>query len=67
MIEGVFGIREGKLGVADQRAVSDLSKFFVGPFRAYQHVPAVEPASFFLGQKAQKGAPTAPDDDGDDE
>lgn len=67
MIEGVFGIKEGRLGVADARATNDLSNFFQGgTARPYTHVPAVKPASFFLGA-AQKGAATDPDDDGDDE
>jgi phospholipase C len=67
MIEGVFGIKEGKLGFADARAINDLSNFFTGAFRSYSPVPAVEPASFFLGPAAQKGAPAPPDNDGDDD
>jgi phospholipase C len=68
MIEGVFGIQEGALGFADSRATSDLSGFFTptATARPYAHVPAVEPASFFLGQ-AQNGPPEAPDNDGDDD
>jgi hypothetical protein len=66
-IEGVYDIPEGALGVADARSSTDLSKFFTGSFRAYSPVPAVEPASFFLGAAAQKGAPTPPDNDGDDD
>jgi phospholipase C len=67
MIEGVFGIKEGKLGFADARATNDLSTFFTGSFRAYTPVPAVKAASFFLGPVAQKGAPVPPDNDGDDD
>jgi phospholipase C len=67
MIEGVFALGEGTLGLADARANNDLSNFFQGAFRSYTHVPAVEPASFFLSQAAQNGAPTPPDDDGDDD
>ena len=67
MIEAIFGIAQGRLGVADARATNNLSNFFqAGSARTYTHVPAVEPASFFLGQ-AQQGAPTPPDDDGDDD
>jgi phospholipase C len=66
-IEGIYGITEGTLGVADARSSTDLSSFFTGPFRSYTPVPAVQPASFFLGQDAQKGAPTPPDNDGDDD
>ena len=66
-IEGIYDIPEGALGVADARSSTDLSKFFAGSFRAYSPVPAVEPASFFLGAAAQKGAPTPPDNDGDDD
>lgn len=66
-IEGVYGITEGVLGVADARSTSDLSSFFTGPFRQYSSVPAVEPASFFLGQAAQKGPALPPDNDGDDD
>ncbi len=65
-IEGVYGRPEGTMGVADARSSTDLSNFFTGAFRSYTPVPAVEPASFFLGT-AQKGAPTPPDDDGDDD
>jgi phospholipase C len=67
MIEGVYGISEGTLGVADARANNDLVEFFQGAFRSYVTVPAVEPASFFLGTRAQKGQPTPPDNDGDDD
>ena len=67
MIEGVYGIREGKLGVADARATTDLSDFFQGAYRAYTPVPALLAPSFFLGEDAQKGAPTPPDNDGDDD
>ena len=66
-IEGVYNIPEGTLGVADARAKNDLIDFFSGRFRAYTPVPAQEPASFFLGAKAQEGAPTPPDNDGDDD
>ena len=67
MIQGIFGISEGALGFADKRAGNDLHDFFTGPARTYTHVPAVEPASFFLGIDAQRGAPTPPDNDGDDD
>jgi phospholipase C len=66
-IEGIYGITEGKLKVADARSSTDLSNFFTGVFRSYTQVPAWKPASFFLGQDAQKGAPTPPDNDGDDD
>jgi phospholipase C len=66
MIEGVNGIQEGALGLADARSSTDLSDFFTGSFRAYTPVPALVDASFFLGQ-AQNGAPAPPDDDGDDD
>jgi len=66
-IEGIYGITEGTLGAADARSSTDLSNFFTGPFRSYTPVPAVQSASFFLGQNAQKGAPTPPDNDGDDD
>jgi hypothetical protein len=66
-IEAVYGIPEGNLGVADARSTTDLSNFFTGAFRTYRRVPALEPASFFLGEEAQKGAPTPPDNDGDTE
>jgi hypothetical protein len=68
MIEGVFDLGEGTLGVADARANTDLSDFFQGAYRStYTAVPALEPASFFLGTEAQKGPPTPPDNDGDDD
>ncbi len=66
-IEGIYGISEGELGFADARSSTDLSTFFTGSFRSYASVPALEPASFFLGKKAQAGPPAPPDDDGDDE
>jgi phospholipase C len=66
-IEGINGIPEGVMGVADARASTDLSAFFGGALRGYTPVPAVQPASYFLGAVAQKGAPTPPDDDGDDD
>jgi len=66
-IEGVYGIPEGAMGVADARASTDLSNFFTSSFRSYTPVVAVEPASFFLSTNAQKGPPTPPDDDGDDD
>jgi phospholipase C len=65
MIEGVYGIPQGALGVADARSRTDLSAFFQGAYRAYAPVPALEPAKFFLGADVQQGAPTPPDDDGD--
>ena len=66
-IEGIYGIREGALGVADARAGTDLRSFFTGSLRSYTPVPALEPASFFLGAQAQSGPPTPPDNDGDDD
>jgi phospholipase C len=65
-IQGIYGIPEGSLGFADARASNDLSSFFKGTFRSYTPVPAVQPASFFLG-KAQQSASVPPDNDGDDE
>jgi phospholipase C len=67
MIEGVYGVKEGALGVADARAVTDLSDFFQGSFRTYVKVPALKDASYFLGQQAQQGAPIPADNDGDDD
>jgi len=65
-IEGIYGITEGTMGVADARSSTDLVNFFQGSLRQYVPVVAVEPASFFLGQ-AQKGAMEPPDNDGDDD
>jgi phospholipase C len=66
-IQGVYGIPEGIMGVADARSTTDLTNFFQGSQRQYQPVVAVEPASFFLGQSVQKGPPEPPDNDGDDD
>jgi phospholipase C len=67
-IQAIYGIPEGTMGVADARSTTDLSNFFQGAFRStYTPVVAVEPASFFLGTEAQKGPPTPPDNDGDDD
>jgi phospholipase C len=65
MIEGISGVPQGALGVADARATTDLRDFFQGSFRSYTPVPALKDASFFLGHAAQEGAPLPPDDDGD--
>ena len=65
-IEGIYGITEGTMGVADARSSTDLVNFFQGSFRSYTPIVAVEPASFFTGA-AQKGKPEPPDDDGDDD
>jgi phospholipase C len=62
-IEGIYGIPQGYLGFADARSQTDLSDFFQGSFRSYAPVPALEPGSYFLGGRAQKGPPTAPDND----
>jgi len=67
MIEGVYGIPEGALGLADARSLTDLHEFFVGSYRSYTFVPALQPANYFLGSAAQKGAPAPPDNDGDDD
>jgi hypothetical protein len=62
-IEGVYGIAQGALGAADSRSSTDLHDFFQGKFRTYTPVPALQPASYFLGGRAQKGPATAPDND----
>jgi len=62
-IEGIFGIQEGTMGLADARSTTDFANFFTGSFRQYVPVPAVEPPSFFLGEEAQKGPPVPPDND----
>jgi phospholipase C len=69
MIEGIFNVPggEGALGVADARATADLSEFFQGSQPTYTVVPALEPASYFTGKKAQEGPPAPPDNDGDDD
>jgi len=66
-IEGIFRVTEGTLGFADARSTTDLGDFFTGLFRPYAPVPALEPASYFLGPNAQAGAPTPPDNDGDED
>ncbi len=65
-IEGLYGIPEGTMGVADARSSTDLVSFFQGAFRSYTPIVAVQPASYFLGA-AQKGKPEPPDDDGDED
>jgi phospholipase C len=69
MIEGIFNVPggEGALGVADARATADLSEFFQGSQPTYTAVPALEPASFFTGAKAQEGPPAPPDNDNNDD
>jgi hypothetical protein len=66
-IEGIYGIKQGALGVADARTTTDLSDFFLGSFRSYTPVPALVDSTFFLGNKAQAGPSIAPDNDGDDD
>ncbi len=63
MIEGIFKLGEGALGVADARATTDLVEFFQGSQPTYTVVPAIEPASYFTGAKAQAGPPAPPDND----
>jgi phospholipase C len=61
-IEHNFGIPEGALTFADQRATNDLTGFFnltLAP-RPFQTIPAALNASFFLNDKT---APVDPDDD----
>jgi|SRR5208282_3271638 phospholipase C len=67
MIEGIYGIDEGVLGVADARNTTDLSAFFPGPYRSYTPVPAIEPASYFTSEKVQSRKPIPPDNDGDED
>jgi len=67
MIEGVYGIPQGALGVADARATTDLHDFFTGAFRPYTPVPALKDPSFFFGKTAQAGLATPPDNDGDED
>jgi phospholipase C len=62
-IEGLYGIQQGALGFADQRATTDLRYFFpLKTPRAFQTISAQYPASFFLTQ-SQTQAPVDPDDD----
>ncbi len=67
MIEGIYGIDEGVLGVADARNTTDLSAFFQGTYRSYTPVPAIEPASYFTSEKVQSRKPIPPDNDGDED
>jgi phospholipase C len=67
MIEGIYKLGEGALGVADARATTDLVEFFQGSQPTYTAIPALEPPSFFTGAKAQEGPPAPPDNDGDDD
>lgn len=61
MIEGIFGLGEGKLGFADARANTDLHSFFNLPTaRSYTVVPAVQDPNYFLNFT---GTPIAPDND----
>jgi phospholipase C len=61
-IEHNFGIPEGALTFADQRATNDLTGFFnlTQAPRPFQTIPAALSASFFLNDKT---APVDPDDD----
>lgn len=60
-IEGLYGIQEGALGFADQRATTDLRSFFpLTTPRPFQTIPAQENGGFFL---RQTGVPTPPDTD----
>ncbi|HUD65750.1 MAG TPA: alkaline phosphatase family protein [Candidatus Sulfotelmatobacter sp.] len=61
MIEGINHLKEGMMGNADARSVSDLRAFFtLKQPRVYQTVPALVDASFFLNYT---GAVLAPDND----
>jgi len=61
-IEHNFGIPEGALTFADQRATNDLTGFFnlTQTPRPFQTIPAALNAAFFLNDKT---APVDPDDD----
>jgi phospholipase C len=49
MIEGINHLKEGLMGNADARSVSDLHAFFtLTEPRTYQAIPALENANFFL-------------------
>ena len=67
MIEGIYQIPQGTLGVADERASTDLSDFFTAAFRAYKPVPALVNSNYFLGKEVKSGTPAPADDDDDDE
>jgi phospholipase C len=64
-MEHNFGIQEGALNFADNRAKTDLSGFYdlTRTPRVYQTISAPKNAAFFLHDKRK---PTDPDDDGDD-
>jgi len=64
-LEHNFGIQEGALNFADNRAQNDLTGFYnlASPPRAFQTIPAPKSAEFFIRDKRRA---TDPDDDGDD-
>jgi phospholipase C len=65
MIQAINGIPEGSLNFADLRATNDLHAFFsLTTPRPYTIVPAVKDPSYFINFI---GAPTAPDNDDDDQ
>ena len=58
MIEGINHLEEGSLGFADQRATTDLRRFFTLPYpREFHTIPAEKDASFFLNQNGPAAAP----------
>ncbi len=61
-IESNFGVSEGALTFADQRAQNDLSAFydFSIPPRFFRTIPTIQNANDFLNDKSK---PTPPDDD----
>jgi phospholipase C len=61
-VEHNFGIKEGALNFADQRATTDLTSFFdlAMPPRSFTRIPAPKTAEFFLNDKRP---PEPPDDD----
>ena len=64
-VEHNFGIQEGALNFADNRATNDLTGFYdlSRTPRAFQTIAAPKTATFFINDKRK---PTDPDDDGDD-
>jgi len=64
-LEHNFGIAQGALNFADNRAVNDMTGFydFTQAPRTYQTIAAPKNANFFLHDKRKA---TDPDDDGDD-
>ena len=66
-IEGLYGIPERTMGVADARSSTDLVDFFQGAFRSYTPIVAVRSRRAISSERHRREKHRAPDYDGDED